>query len=133
MHWPRTSSWSRCACDLHSDADWRSAHCSNFSVHKTKKLLGRCRHAPSVNQVTCRGFAAAHGALLGGCVTPALPQVENHPYWRNDQLSNYLSNMNIHLTAYSPLGTPGQLHDLPALSCHRACSNAPARSPAPAP
>ena len=33
-------------------------------------------------------------------------QVENHPYWRNDSLSNYLAAANVHMTAYSPLGTP---------------------------
>lgn len=39
-------------------------------------------------------------------VMPAVNQVELHPVWRNDPLLAKCAEMNIHVTAYSPLGSP---------------------------
>jgi len=45
--------------------------------------------------------------LEGMAVTPAVNQVELHPLCRQDKLLAYCAAKGIHLTAYSPLGTPG--------------------------
>ena len=37
---------------------------------------------------------------------PTPTQVEAHPYWRNDALVGWASSRGIHVTAYSPLGSP---------------------------
>jgi alcohol dehydrogenase (NADP+) len=34
------------------------------------------------------------------------PQVEAHPYFRNDALLAFCSKAGVHVTAYSPLGSP---------------------------
>lgn len=39
-------------------------------------------------------------------VMPVVNQVELHPVWRNDPLLTKCAEMNIHVTAYSPLGSP---------------------------
>lgn len=39
-------------------------------------------------------------------IFPAVNQVELHPVWRNDPLLAACAEMNIHVTAYSPLGSP---------------------------
>ena len=54
-------------CDV---IDRAGVPCSNFSEKKTKQLLGRCRHAPAVNQVgnlllsTAAVNHGLHGRLL---------------------------------------------------------------------
>lgn len=55
---------------------------SNFSIKKLSALMQGARMPPAVNQV------------------------EAHPYWRNDELREWCASHGIHLTAYSPLGSP---------------------------
>lgn len=42
------------------------------------------------------------------CVYTAfvLLQVEAHPYWPNDALVSWCASHDVHVTAYSPLGSP---------------------------
>lgn len=54
---------------------------SNFNSSKINEILQSCRHAPEMNQV------------------------EMHPYLPQDELVEYCRNHDIHLTAYSPLGS----------------------------
>mmetsp|Transcript_31407 Transcript_31407/g.88098 ORF Transcript_31407/g.88098 Transcript_31407/m.88098 type:complete len:333 (+) Transcript_31407:217-1215(+) len=60
----------------------RSIGVANFSAKKLQGLLDQCTIPPAVNQV------------------------EVHPYWRNDKLIQWCKEKGIHVTAYSPLGSP---------------------------
>ena len=93
IHWPATgvpgptlqpsydSTWA--AMEALVDAKLvRSIGMSNLSAKKLEKLLGSCHIRPSVNQV------------------------EAHPYFRNDALLAFCQQQGVHVTAYSPLGSP---------------------------
>ena len=58
----------------------RSIGVSNHSLQQLRDILGHCRHAPVVNQIEC------------------------HPYLNQRFLLTKMKQLNIALTAYSPLG-----------------------------
>jgi diketogulonate reductase-like aldo/keto reductase len=60
----------------------RSIGVSNFSVPKLIRIMEQAEIKPAVNQV------------------------EVHPYHRNDNLIQWCQGNGIHVTAYSPLGSP---------------------------
>ncbi|XBJ06764.1 hypothetical protein VPH35_012382 [Triticum aestivum] len=61
----------------------RAIGVSNFSTKKLSDLLVVARVRPAVNQVEC------------------------HPGWQQTKLHNFCQSTGIHLSAYSPLGSPG--------------------------
>lgn len=93
MHWPATGSEGP-TLEPPLEATWtameglvrrglvRAIGTSNFSAKKLQGLLSSCSIRPAVNQV------------------------EAHPFFRNDDLLAWCKAQDIHMTAYSPLGTP---------------------------
>lgn len=61
----------------------RAIGVSNFSCKKVQDLLAVARVPPAVNQVEC------------------------HPVWQQDKLRKLCQSTGVHLSAYSPLGSPG--------------------------
>jgi len=61
----------------------RAIGVSNFNIPRLEKLLKTAKTSPAVNQV------------------------ELHPYMPQDELVNFCKKHNIHVTAYSPLGSTG--------------------------
>jgi len=61
---------------------------SNISVKKFQDLLTYNKHPVVINQV------------------------EIHPYWRNDKLVEFAKSKGLHLSAYSPLGSPDSAEDM---------------------
>lgn len=55
---------------------------SNFSITKLKSLLEKAQHQPEMNQI------------------------ELHPYLQQTQMLEFAQQQGVHLTAYSPLGSP---------------------------
>ncbi|KNA25872.1 hypothetical protein SOVF_002600 [Spinacia oleracea] len=68
---------------LYASGQARAIGVSNFSTKKLENLLGYAKVPPAVNQVEC------------------------HPVWQQPALHNLCNSTGVHLTAYSPLGSPG--------------------------
>ena len=93
IHWPVTDSNTR-YIDPPIEVTWRAMErlvdigavraigVSNFSIKKLKHILSFCK------------------------IKPAVCQVEIHPYWRQTEIIEFCEQNKIHVTAYSPLGSP---------------------------
>ncbi|XP_040864054.1 NADPH-dependent aldo-keto reductase, chloroplastic isoform X3 [Glycine max] len=68
---------------LYDSGKARAIGVSNFSTKKLADLLAIARVPPAVNQVEC------------------------HPSWQQDKLQAFCNSKGVHLTGYSPLGSPG--------------------------
>ncbi|KDP24551.1 hypothetical protein JCGZ_25115 [Jatropha curcas] len=68
---------------LYASGQARAIGVSNFSTKKLQDLLKYAKVAPAVNQVEC------------------------HPVWQQSALHNLCKSTGVHLSAYSPLGSPG--------------------------
>ena len=93
IHWPVTDTNTR-YIDPPIEVTWRAMErlvdigavraigVSNFSVKKLKHILSFCK------------------------IKPAVCQVEIHPYWLQKEIIEFCEQNKIHVTAYSPLGSP---------------------------
>ncbi|KAI5682573.1 hypothetical protein M9H77_03801 [Catharanthus roseus] len=70
---------------LHDSGKARAIGVSNFSTKKLGDLLDVARIPPAVNQVEC------------------------HPSWQQTKLREFCKSKGVHLSGYSPLGSPGTL------------------------
>eukprot|EP01018_Ginkgo_biloba_P034603 Gb_21766 [translate_table: standard] len=61
----------------------RAIGVSNFSVKKVQDILAYAKVVPAVNQVEC------------------------HPLWQQHRLHSFCQSQGIHISAFSPLGSPG--------------------------
>ncbi|KAL5991729.1 NADPH-dependent aldo-keto reductase, chloroplastic [Asimina triloba] len=68
---------------LYDSGKARAIGMSNFSTKKLEDLVAVARVPPAVNQVEC------------------------HPSWQQSRLREFCKSSGVHLTAYSPLGSPG--------------------------
>ncbi|RWR86137.1 aldo-keto reductase family 4 member C9-like protein [Cinnamomum micranthum f. kanehirae] len=68
---------------LYASGQARAIGVSNFSTKKLQDLLSFSKVPPAVNQVEC------------------------HPVWQQPALHNFCRSTGVHLSAYSPLGSPG--------------------------
>ncbi|KAK9127041.1 hypothetical protein Syun_015838 [Stephania yunnanensis] len=68
---------------LYASGQARAIGVSNFSAKKLQELLKHAKVIPAVNQVEC------------------------HPMWQQPGLHHFCNSTGIHLSAYSPLGSPG--------------------------
>ncbi|KAL6138774.1 hypothetical protein ACLB2K_064053 [Fragaria x ananassa] len=68
---------------LYASGQARAIGVSNFSTKKLQNLLSYAKVPPAVDQVEC------------------------HPVWQQHSLHNLCKSTGIHLSAYSPLGSPG--------------------------
>ncbi|XP_022978234.1 NADPH-dependent aldo-keto reductase, chloroplastic-like [Cucurbita maxima] len=68
---------------LYASGQARAIGVSNFSTKKLQDLLKTAKVPPAVNQVEC------------------------HPVWQQPALHNLCKSTGVHLSAYSPLGSPG--------------------------
>ncbi|PKU77097.1 NADPH-dependent aldo-keto reductase, chloroplastic-like [Dendrobium catenatum] len=76
------STWSAME-KLYDSGKARAIGVSNFSTKKLEDLLSIARIPPAVNQVEC------------------------HPIWQQTKLRSFCQSKGVHLSGYSPLGSPG--------------------------
>ncbi|KAF8072508.1 Akr1a1 [Scenedesmus sp. PABB004] len=87
----------------------RSIGLSNFSARKLGDLLAvpGLRVRPAVLQVEAQGRGGGGSGDETRQTTPAPRlQVEAHPFWPNAELLAWARGQGLHVTAYSPLGSP---------------------------
>jgi alcohol dehydrogenase (NADP+) len=72
---------------------------------------GLCRHIGVSNF----GMDTLYGLLGQARIRPAMNQVELHPYLQQSQLFSFCESHGVHLTGYSPLGTPAVASGPPLL------------------
>jgi alcohol dehydrogenase (NADP+) len=72
---------------------------------------GLCRHIGVSNF----GMDTLYGLLGQARIRPAMNQVELHPYLQQNQLFSFCQAHGVHLTGYSPLGTPAVASGPPLL------------------
>lgn len=85
MHWPNAdipSTWKAME-KLVDTGKVRAIGVSNFSSKKLQDMLAYAKVVPAVNQV------------------------ERHPVWQQHNLQAFCKSKGIHVSAYSPLGSPG--------------------------
>ncbi|XP_057771125.1 non-functional NADPH-dependent codeinone reductase 2-like [Salvia miltiorrhiza] len=105
VHWPvRLKSW---VCDPIPKEDEFEQLCLDVTWAGMEKCL---------DMGLCRGIGVSNfsskklqNLLDFASVPPAVNQVEMHPMWRQNKLRDFCSDHNIHVSAYSPLGGPGNL------------------------
>jgi diketogulonate reductase-like aldo/keto reductase len=109
IHWPTPArdlyvdSW-RALEQLYADGRVRAIGVSNFQPEPLDRLAQSSR------------------------ITPAVNQVELHPYLRQDEVRAYGADFGIRTEAWSPLAKGGTLLDEPAIA---KLANAPAQTPTP--
>ncbi|KAG6425828.1 hypothetical protein SASPL_110033 [Salvia splendens] len=105
VHWPvRLKSW---VCDPIPKEDEFEPLCLDVTWSGMEKCLemGLCKGI-GVSNFSCKKL---QNLLDFAFVPPAINQVEMHPMWRQKKLRDFCRDHNIHVSAYSPLGGPGNL------------------------
>ncbi|KAK4363317.1 hypothetical protein RND71_018558 [Anisodus tanguticus] len=80
-----------------------------FDMENTWSGMERCLEMGLCRSIGVSNFSSRkiEELLDFACVTPAVNQVEMHPMWRQRKLRATCREYGIHVSAYSPLGGPG--------------------------
>ncbi|GER35074.1 NAD(P)-linked oxidoreductase superfamily protein [Striga asiatica] len=103
VHWPiKLKPW---ACGpLPEEDDFEQLEMETTWAGMERCLeMGLCRGI-GVSNFSCKKIASL---LEFAMVPPAVNQVEMHPMWRQEKLRNFCKDHQIHVSAYSALGGPG--------------------------
>ncbi|MEE4377625.1 MAG: aldo/keto reductase [Candidatus Competibacteraceae bacterium] len=104
MHWPvafkNSVSFPKTAADLIAPADLPVSR--TWDAMQALVDKGLCRHIGVCNFSIAKLRALVDEARL----KPAMNQIELHPYLQQPTMLQFCREQGIHLTAYSPLGSP---------------------------
>ncbi|XP_030549205.1 NADPH-dependent aldo-keto reductase, chloroplastic-like [Rhodamnia argentea] len=78
-------------------------------IPSTWKAMEALYHSGKARAIGVSNFSSKKlGDLLDiAGVPPAVNQVECHPYWQQGKLHEFCKSRGVHLSGYSPLGSPG--------------------------
>ncbi|KAH6826642.1 oxidoreductase superfamily protein [Perilla frutescens var. hirtella] len=103
VHWPvKLKPW---VCDpIPKDDEF-----DLFDIQTTWAGMEKCVHMGLCRGIGVSNFSCKKLQTLFdfASLPPALNQVEMHPMWRQKKLRDFCSDHNIHVSAYSALGGPG--------------------------
>jgi len=83
-----------------------------LDLESTWQGMEQCVHLGLTKAIGVSNFSCKKlGDLLSHAnISPAVNQVEMHPLWQQKKLRDYCSKVNIHVSAWSPLGGPPNAH-----------------------
>ncbi|KAK2975817.1 hypothetical protein RJ640_022834 [Escallonia rubra] len=103
VHWPvKLKPWAVCAVPREDEFEPLDLETTWAGMEKCFEM-GLCRGI-GVSNFSCRKIQQL---LDFASVPPAVNQVELHPVWRQTKLRQFCGELGIHVSAYSPLGAPG--------------------------
>lgn len=108
IHWP--IGYQKSDKLFPTDADGKPLH-SNFNLLDTWKEMEKLVDAGLVKSIGVSNFNIDQidRIVASARIQPVTNQFEVHPYMLNKDLIKHCKEKNIHVTAYSPLGCPGEL------------------------
>ncbi|XP_052187026.1 NADPH-dependent aldo-keto reductase, chloroplastic-like [Diospyros lotus] len=104
VHWPvKLKPWATYAVPKEDDFE------SGLGLETTWAAMEKCLDMGLCRSIGVSNFSSnkIQHLLDFASVPPALNQVEMHPTWRQRKLIEVCGDHNIHVSAYSPLGGPG--------------------------
>ncbi|CAH2041913.1 unnamed protein product, partial [Thlaspi arvense] len=105
VHWPvKLKTWVDYPVPREEDFE-------RLELEATWSGMERCLDLGLCRSIGVSNFSSkkVHRLLDYASVTPAVNQVEMHPMWRQTKLREFCRDHKIHVSAYSPLGGPGNL------------------------
>jgi alcohol dehydrogenase (NADP+) len=83
------------------------------SVHETWAAMEELSEEGLVKSIGVSNFPVSllHELMTKSRISPAVNQVEAHPYLQQTKLLKYCQARGVHFQAYSPLGTPGYMEE----------------------
>lgn len=80
-----------------------------IAIHETWSAMERLVQEGLVKSIGVANFTMVmlHDLVSSATITPAVNQIELHPYNPQTELVKYCQQSNIAVTAYSPMGSPG--------------------------
>ncbi|XAR66127.1 hypothetical protein NMG60_11012223 [Bertholletia excelsa] len=114
VHWPvKLKTWVDYPVPREEDFE-------RLELEATWSGMERCLDLGLCRSIGVSNFSSkkVHRLLDYASVTPAVNQVEMHPMWRQTKLREFSKDHKIHVSAYSPLGGPGNLWGSTAVIDH---------------
>ncbi|XP_038683756.1 NADPH-dependent aldo-keto reductase, chloroplastic [Tripterygium wilfordii] len=104
VHWPvRLKPGASCA--IPSEDEFEQI----LNMEETWEGMEKCLEMGMCRSIGVSNFSSTkiQQLLDYASVPPAVNQVEMHPMWKQDKLRSFCADNGIHVSAYSPLGGPG--------------------------
>ncbi|KAF8042917.1 hypothetical protein BT93_A1293 [Corymbia citriodora subsp. variegata] len=101
IHWPVSMK--------KGSVGFKPENLSQPDIPSTWKAMEALYHSGKARAIGVSNFSSKKlGDLLDIAeVPPAVNQVECHPYWQQGKLREFCKSRGVHLSGYSPLGSPG--------------------------